>query len=78
MSQTKEIKVGIKGQIVIPKEFREDMKIKSGEMILIKKVGERLILIPKPRDPIRFIVEVGKRTKLGDLRKEIKKHRLIE
>ena len=44
------VKVGEKGQIVIPKEMRELMGIKTGDSLLILADKERGIAIPKKTD----------------------------
>jgi len=38
--------VGEKGQIVIPKKFREDLKIKKGTKLLISEDNDRLTIKP--------------------------------
>jgi AbrB family transcriptional regulator (stage V sporulation protein T) len=75
MSSIKESKVTLKGQIVIPKELREELDIKPGEKLLIKKIDRKVLLIPKPKEPIDFLIEIAKKVKLGNLRKEIKEFR---
>ena len=37
-------RIGERGQIVIPQEFREEMHIKNGEKFLIVKTDDKLIL----------------------------------
>ncbi len=71
----KELKITPKGQIVIPKELREELNLKPGEKLIIKKVGRKLILIPKPKDPVKFLLTIAKKAKLGNLRKDIKEFR---
>jgi AbrB family looped-hinge helix DNA binding protein len=44
------VKVGQKGQIVIPKEMRDMMGIRSGDMLLILADKERGIAIPDKAD----------------------------
>lgn len=44
------VKVGQKGQIVIPKEMRDMMGIKSGDTLLILADKERGIAIPDKAD----------------------------
>jgi AbrB family looped-hinge helix DNA binding protein len=44
------VKVGQKGQIVIPKEMRDMMGIKSGDTLLILADEERGIAIPDKTD----------------------------
>ena len=39
-------KMGERGQVTIPQEFREDLKLETGEKIVFIKEGGRLILEP--------------------------------
>ena len=70
-----EVKVSSKGQIVIPKHLREELGIGSGRTTIINKVGKELRLAPKPKDPLKALIELGREMKLGDMRKEIKEAR---
>lgn len=47
-----EVTVSSKGQIVIPKELREELELKAGKKVAIQEVDGVLILIPVPRDPV--------------------------
>ncbi|AGT35553.1 MAG: AbrB/MazE/SpoVT family DNA-binding domain-containing protein [Thermofilum sp.] len=75
MRKIKELKVGRKGQIVIPKELREEFNIKEGGIILVKKADGKILLIPKPEDPVDFLLQIAQKVKLRDLRREIKEFR---
>jgi AbrB family looped-hinge helix DNA binding protein len=46
MSNTKLVKLGKKGQIVIPKALRESMGIKIGDLLLMTAEGDRISIIP--------------------------------
>ncbi len=46
MSNTKLVKLGKKGQIVIPKALRESMGIKIGDLLLVTAEGDRISIIP--------------------------------
>ena len=37
-------KMGERGQIVVPKGFREDMRLKAGEKFIVIKQGDALLL----------------------------------
>lgn len=78
MSNLKESKITLKGQIVIPKELRELLNINAGEKLVLKPVDKKILLLPKPKDPVSFLISVGKKVKLGNLREEIKKFRREE
>lgn len=41
-----------RGQIVIPKDVRRRLNIIGGSKLLLKVVGERVILEPLPEDPV--------------------------
>jgi AbrB family looped-hinge helix DNA binding protein len=75
MSKIKELIVGRKGQVVIPKELREELNIKEGGRLLVKKADGKILLIPKPEDPVDFLFKIAQNVKLGDLRKETKEFR---
>lgn len=70
-----EAKVSSKGQIVIPKHLRDELGLKSGRRVIINRVGKELRLAPKPDDPVKALIELGREMKLGDMRKEIKEFR---
>ncbi len=70
------VKVGPKGQIIIPKIFREAYKIKEGGYAILEPADDKLILrgIEDPRDILTWIRErrkkiKGKEARLGDLAK---------
>jgi len=52
------VKVGEKGQIVIPKEMRDLLGIASGDMLLILADEERGIAIPNKADIERIHREI--------------------
>jgi AbrB family looped-hinge helix DNA binding protein len=78
MSKTEEVTLSSKGQLVIPKPMREELGLHEGSRMLVKKQDDVILLIPKPKDPLEAMLELGKRLKLGDMREEIKKHRRME
>jgi len=41
-----------RGQIVIPRDVRKQLKIGPGKKILIRAEGDRAILFPLPDDPV--------------------------
>ncbi len=70
------IKVGPKGQIVIPKIFREAYRIREGGYVILEPADDKLILrgVEDPRDVLMWIRERrkrigGKEARLGDLAK---------
>lgn len=46
MSNAKLVKLGKKGQIVIPKVLRESMGIKTGDLLLITAEADQLLITP--------------------------------
>lgn len=68
------VKVGPKGQIVIPKIFREAYKIKEGGYAILEPADDKLILrgMEDPREVLTWIRERrrrigGREARLGDL-----------
>jgi len=68
------IKVGPKGQIVIPKLLREAYGIKEGGYVIVEPLGDKIVIrsIGDPREVLEWIRERRKRLKsrmarLGDL-----------
>jgi len=56
-------KIGPKGQVVIPKSFREHLKIYPGSTVLVN-VQNNKILIEKPEeDPIAIFKKIAKSMK---------------
>lgn len=56
------ITVSSKGQVVIPQEIRERLKIKEGQVVKIEEVGGTIIIVPLPKDPIRALKNFSKET----------------
>ncbi|MBI5235622.1 MAG: AbrB/MazE/SpoVT family DNA-binding domain-containing protein [Deltaproteobacteria bacterium] len=46
------VKLSSKGQIVVPKEIRDALKIKPLQKVFLKMVRDRAELIPLPQDPV--------------------------
>jgi AbrB family looped-hinge helix DNA binding protein len=42
-------RIGEKGQLTIPKEFREDLGLGAGAPFVVLRIGDGLILIPEQR-----------------------------
>ena len=51
-----------KNQIVVPREAREAMGVKSGDRILVVTRGKVVILMPKPANYAETLLGVGKGT----------------
>jgi len=74
-------KIGERGQIVIPLEFREELKLKKGEKFIIVKEDNKLILEPMKSLKAKTIERI--REDLIDLKiaseawEEIKKGKVV-
>jgi AbrB family looped-hinge helix DNA binding protein len=44
--------ISSKGQIVIPAEIREELRLKAGARVAVKKVGGEIIITPNPFDAL--------------------------
>ncbi len=67
-----EIKVSTKGQLVVPKYMRDAIGMKPGSRLLASLEGSRIILMPKPADPIEAMKKAGNELSLKSIRREIK------
>jgi len=54
------VKVSPKGQIVIPKEFRDQFGIKEGEEVVVERVKEGVLVMKKVKDPVKAMVGLFK------------------
>ena len=59
------VKVGPKGQIVIPAEVREMFGIRPGDTLLLLADLERGIALPAPAQAQEIVEEITKQTMLG-------------
>ena len=49
------VTVSSKGQITLPKEIRDAFGIEKGSKLQVLAIGEQLILISIPKDPIKAL-----------------------
>lgn len=54
------VKLSGKNQIVVPKEARKSLNIKSGNRLLVMVKEGRVILIPEPKNYVKAIRGLGK------------------
>lgn len=54
-----ESKVGPKGQVVIPKVFRDSLKIKSGQKVTFRMADDKLILEPPRIDAVGILRRIA-------------------
>lgn len=57
------MRVGPKGQVVIPKSFRKILKIGVGTEVVFRLEGERVILERDAEDPIRTFETIARKGK---------------
>ena len=55
-----EVTVSSKGQIVVPKVFRDGLGIKEGQKVVVEEVDGAIIIIPVPKDPIKALKGLAK------------------
>ncbi|MEM2933470.1 MAG: AbrB/MazE/SpoVT family DNA-binding domain-containing protein [Methanocellales archaeon] len=55
------VKVGPKGQIVIPKAIREKMGINPGDLVLLDIEGERAIVEATHYNPLEKLSEISRK-----------------
>ena len=53
-------KLSSKNQIVIPKEARKAMRVKSGDELLVVVKGDVTVVMPKPREYGKALRGLGK------------------
>jgi AbrB family looped-hinge helix DNA binding protein len=49
-----------KGQLVIPQHIREELGLHAGDRLFIIASGKRLIIAPKPEDPLEALLALGR------------------
>ena len=70
-------KIDSKGRLYIPKKIRE----KLGNEVYLVEMGNGIIVIPKPKDPVKELEEIGKSLPdkpIEELKKEILKQAMEE
>jgi len=67
-----EAKISSKGQLVIPKYFRDALGMQPGKGVILTKVGRQLILTPKYDDPVEGLVNAGRELGMKNIRRHIK------
>jgi len=54
-----ESRITRQGQTTIPKDLREKYGLEEGDEITYIDLGDRIILLPKPRDPIEALKKMS-------------------
>ena len=52
------VKTHGKGQIIMPKEIRDKLGIRSGSMVSVELVNDHVEIRPLPDDPIEFLTGI--------------------
>ena len=60
---TDKMRVGPKGQVVIPKSFRKILKVGAGSEVVFRLEGARVILEREPEDPVRTLEAIARKGK---------------
>lgn len=67
-----ETKISSKGQLVIPKFWRDELGLKPGDTIVMNKVDSKIVIMLKPADPLKRLEKIGKELSIK-ARKEIER-----
>ena len=67
-----ETKISSKGQLVIPKYIRDAVGLRPGRSVLVTSIDNRVIIIPKPDDPVKGLVDAGEKVAMKNIRRHIK------
>jgi len=54
------VKVSSKYQIVIPREVRKKINLKSGDKLIIKANNDKIIIYPHPKNYTKYSLGLGK------------------
>ena len=54
------ITISSKYQIVIPREAREKLNLKTGDKLIIKADDEKIIIYPQPKSYTKYALGLGK------------------
>ncbi len=65
-------RVSVRGQVVIPRGIREDLGIKAGQELIVEEIDGVILMAPKGSDYLKELGNLGKRLKMGDMRRDIK------
>lgn len=55
---SEQVTVGRRHTIVVPKSIRSKVKLKEGQMVLVKVEEGKIVIEPLPEDPYRTLGEV--------------------
>lgn len=63
-------KIGEKGQITVPKEFRDDLGLQNGAPVAVLRLGDGLILLPEQQRFERLCQEISSRLTAAGVTKQ--------
>jgi AbrB family looped-hinge helix DNA binding protein len=61
-------KIGEKGQLTVPKQFRKDLRLHPGAPVAVLRMGDGLILLPEQQRFDQLCEEITSRLAAGDLK----------
>jgi AbrB family looped-hinge helix DNA binding protein len=65
-------KISSKGQLVIPKYLRDALHLTAGSEVMIEKSDNKLIVMKKPDDPVKGLVNAAEKVAIRNVRRHIK------
>ncbi len=51
-------RIGKRYTVVIPKEIRSKVSLKEGDLVIMRVIGDEIIIQPLPEDPFKVLGEV--------------------
>jgi AbrB family looped-hinge helix DNA binding protein len=57
---TTTVKVSSRNQIVVPRQAREQLKIKPGDRLIVDVQGSLIVLSPEPDDYVEYMAGLGR------------------
>jgi AbrB family looped-hinge helix DNA binding protein len=63
-------KIGEKGQLTVPKQFREELNLGNGAPFAVLRLGDGLILLPEQKRFERLCQQISSRLTVADLEAE--------
>ena len=54
-----ESRITRQGKTIIPKDLREKYRLEKGDLLTYIDLGDRIMLLPQPRDPIEALKKIS-------------------
>jgi AbrB family looped-hinge helix DNA binding protein len=64
-------RIGEKGQLTVPKQFREDLGLEAGAPFAVLRIGDGLILLPEQQRFEKLCSEISDSLSAGGVRSEV-------